>query len=262
MLSSAVSLVFLLAATQPQTNSAPGRLAPRTAQEQAWNSVSRSIAHVQSNKGLVTGLAVLIDDRGIFLAHQVAMPSPEAQATISGHLFTLKVLATDEQTQLVALQAQNWKPRAMPVIKVGSRELKEGETLLAATTTGPMQSELVSNSRAGVMKPSLRYTPLQELKFERTPEGVGGALVFNARGELVGVLGATRPKWLWAVPPGRGSRQTVRKCRILARRVSRSDTRSAPTLLAAWWRGSDQRITELIIRVSAFSSGPVLGKER
>ncbi len=190
MLSSAASLIFLVMTSAYQTTS-PTRLAPRSPQQEVWTSVSRSIASLHSPQGKVTGIAVLIDDRGIFLAHQVAIPGPESQATIEGHLYTFKKIATDEQTQLVALQAQDWKANTLPVIKVARGELQQGETLLAATTSGPVQSELVSNDRAGVMKPSLRYTPLQELKLERTGEGIGGALVFNRRGELVGVLGAT-----------------------------------------------------------------------
>lgn len=190
MLSSAASLILLVTTSAYQVTS-PTRLAPKSPQQEVWTSVSRSIASLQSPQGKVTGIAVLIDDRGIFLAHQVAIPGVESQATIEGHLYTFKKIATDEQTQLVALQAQNWKPSTLPVIKVARGELRQGETLLAATTSGPVQSELVSNDRAGVMKPSLRYTPLQELKLERTGEGIGGALVFNRSGELVGVLGAT-----------------------------------------------------------------------
>jgi len=159
--------------------------------DQAWRQVSRSIANLQSPDGRTTGLAVLIDNKGLFLAHQVAVSDVSIQATIDGRLLSLKQVASDDQTQLVALLAENWQAGEVPVVGVAQAEIKEGETLLTATVGGPVQSELVANDRAGVMKPSLRYTPLQELNLERTTSAVGGALVFNRRGELVGVLGAT-----------------------------------------------------------------------
>ena len=206
MLSSAANL--FLASMAFVTVQGQSQIQPRTdspaPQIQIMNSVGRSLATIRTTQGQVTGLAVLIDSRGIFLAHEVVAPNESMLGTLEGKSLKFKLLAKDEQTQLVALQALDWKGPQTPIVRVAKSELKNGETFLAATVQGPMQSELVTSNRAGVMKPSLRYTPLQEIKLERSMDAVGGALVFNRIGELVGVLGATlEPVTIAKIVPGK-----------------------------------------------------------
>lgn len=153
--------------------------------------LDRSVATLTNAKGAVTGVSALIDAKGLFLAHATAVTEEQLVATLNGKLLNLQRVSLDEQTQLVLLQAQEFKLDGATPVRVARESSKPGETVYVATASGAMRSEVMANNRPGQVSKSLRYLPLEEIRMERTPEQIGGGMVFNSKGELVGVLGAT-----------------------------------------------------------------------
>lgn len=139
------------------------------------------------------GIAVCVDKRGYFLAHRSTVGFPTVFGRLStGIQIELREIAFDEPTQLVLLQSPTLGPVAgVPAIRLGSEPEKAGGTLLAAFLSGPVRSEYVSGERYGVVRPSLRLMPLNEVRFEAPASQVGGGLLFTTDGALIGVLGAT-----------------------------------------------------------------------
>ncbi|HVL39101.1 MAG TPA: PDZ domain-containing protein [Fimbriimonadaceae bacterium] len=160
-----------------------------TAQEQeAWKAVEPSVAMLMED-GKLVGTAALIDLRGYFLAHKTSVRSGNITARVgSGAAFPLRQRSFDDTTQLVLLIAPEWAPQGRPATPAG--EVEKGERLFVVLTNGPVRAELGEQS-LGIMNPSRRMMPLNEVKFESSDPAVGGALVFTQGGRFVGVLGAT-----------------------------------------------------------------------
>lgn len=183
MLSSAVSLLSLLIVTAPQA--ALQEASP------VWSQVKSSVIYLQGRNG-VSGVAALIDDTGLFLSHSSAVETQQMRAKFNdGRTFSLFVLNHDPHTQLTLLQATYWSQGERRVIKVASKTTTKNVELLAATPAGPKVGEFIAAGKVGMMKPSLRYVPLSEVQLLSSDEKIGGSMVFNKTGELVGVLGAT-----------------------------------------------------------------------
>ncbi len=158
-------------------------------QNAAWASVSDSLAILPDIAGNPFAVAVLIDDRGYFVAHTSSLVYEPLTAKMSGGVeVKLGRIGYDKETQLVLLGAHNWVPgkrqavRLAPTVKVGE--------LMVATVRGPVRGMLTSDSRPGLFLPSQRYVPLAEIQFETKDVPVGGAIVFDNSGGLVGILGA------------------------------------------------------------------------
>ncbi len=180
MLFSAVSAIGLSLVTQAQ--------AP--AQDPLWGRLQRSVVEIQF-AAEVSGVGVLIDNRGYFLAHSNSVsPIGLSLGMIGGRLVSMSVLKTDAETQMSLLRADAWKKEFGTPIRVAPQGSAVGERLLAVTVKGPVRAELTSKSKVGQMRPSLRYAPLSEITLEGLGSETQGALAFNSRGELVGVLGA------------------------------------------------------------------------
>jgi S1-C subfamily serine protease len=180
MLYSAVS--FLVAATAQQAQPAVPAV---------WTNVQPAVANLLDSDR-VGGVAVLIDDNGLFMAHRSAFKGRQVRARLSDKSeVTLLVVGQDDQTQLVALKAMAWASGVRRPIKVAPEATKDNVELLAVTVDGPKIGEFVGGNRAGMMKPSLRYVPLCEVRMRASNDLLGGSLVFDSVGDLVGVLGAT-----------------------------------------------------------------------
>ncbi len=184
MLSSAVNLVAAAALLSSSQQGQP-------ALQAAWRGVAPSLASLQSG-GMPAGVAALIDDSGLFIAHSSGLASNQVIATLSDNtIVTLTVQYVDQHTQLALLRANHWRMGVVKPISVAGRSPSKGAILLAATPSGPHLGEFVSDNRVGVMKPSLRYIPLSEVRLETIDQRVGGSMVFDVGGNLVGILGAT-----------------------------------------------------------------------
>jgi S1-C subfamily serine protease len=157
----------------------------------AWKAVQRSVVNLHDNKGEL-GVAVLIDDSGLFLAHSSSVGGRQARGHFhDGSSLDLLVVTTDEQTQLTLLKALVWSQGQRKPVTVAPEPTTSKIELLAVTVEGPKSGEFVGEGKAGVMRPSLRYVPLSEIRLNASVANLGGSFIFDAHGHLVGVLGAT-----------------------------------------------------------------------
>ncbi len=160
-------------------------------QAQVWERVRLSLLVLDCG-GRQRGVAALIDPRGFFLAHSSCATARELLGrTAGGRLVVLRLKGQDEATQLALFEASGLVDPRVPVIRVATDEPRTGAQVIAATASGPIRGEVVAGNRIGNFRPSLRYVPLFEFKFETPLDKVGGALVFDSGGDLLGVLGAT-----------------------------------------------------------------------
>lgn len=93
---------------------------------------------------------------------------------------------------LVLLKTNDWVAgSARPLHSPGPDESGNTE-LIAVLPNGPLRMGYGSRHKLGVLNnPTRRLVPLTEIRFEATPESVGGALIFSASGDLIGSLNAT-----------------------------------------------------------------------
>lgn len=163
---------------------------PVTAVPPVWATIQPSVIELIDARG-TNGVAALIHDSGLFLAHNSAVGGTVVRGRLSDRSeVSLLVVGIDEQTQLTLLKAMVWSSGVRRPIKVAPEPTKDGVELLAVTVGGPKIGEFIGGNKAGVMKPSLRYVPLSEVRMKSSNEHLGGSFVFNLNGELVGVLGA------------------------------------------------------------------------
>ena len=181
MLFSAVSLYWAVSGVRQQQ---------AALEDPAWTKVKSSVAQITSF-GQPVGLAVLVDARGYFLVHKSVVSGNQVTASFGSNPTVLMTLtAVDDVTQLALLKAENWIENGQTVSHV-TTTTTAGSKLIAATISGPVRGEFVTDQKVGQMRPTLRYTPLSEIRLESNIGKVGGAMVFDQQGQLVGVLGAT-----------------------------------------------------------------------
>lgn len=198
----AASVLALSAAGAPaQVSSPPGKPAkvfpdPATMrgniiQKQVWTDIKESIAIIPDSLNRPFGVAVLINTKGHFVAHSSSISNEPTSAVLEdGTTIRLGRIGFDSTTQLVLLGAQNWSAGTRPTIRVSQTfEPTTGVTLI--TASGPARGQFSRRNIPGVVAPSQRYLPMEEVQLEIQSVPVGGALLFNRTGELVGVLGAT-----------------------------------------------------------------------
>ncbi len=175
-----------------KTATSQSRLIRGTAiQSEVWQNVESSLAFLPDGLGKPFGLAVLIDRQGYFLAHSSALVIEPITAKLSnGNNVRLARIGFDRTTQLVLLQAQNWDDLTRTVISVANPDYPATE-LTMATVDGPVRSTVSQKSIPGIAAINNRYLPLNEVQFESMTAPIGGALIFNRSGELLGVLSAT-----------------------------------------------------------------------
>ncbi|MBS1709090.1 MAG: PDZ domain-containing protein [Armatimonadetes bacterium] len=162
------------------------------AQRPAWDKVASSLAVLKDSHGAGTGFAVLVQDSGMFIANRSAVQARTVNATLSGpQAIELVVVGEDATTQLVSLQAKNWRTGMRLPVRVVDREIGPDEVLLAASSSGPVVGQFANSRRPGVSGRN-QFLPLYEIRLESTMDLLGGAVVFSQSGELVGILSATQ----------------------------------------------------------------------
>lgn len=138
-----------------------------------------------------TGYAVLISDKGFFIAHKSILSENQIFGQgPSGKTYLLDLVGTDAPTQLCLLQAELWNEKTAPVKVIRSSSAKGGR-IIAVTLSGPVAGDMASGNRFGIIRPSNRYLPLSEVKIETPKSNVGGAVLFSEEGALIGLLSAT-----------------------------------------------------------------------
>lgn len=138
--------------------------------------------------------AVLIDRHGLFLAHSSVVVSEQVPGkTYSGKIVLLSLVSLDEPTQLALFEARQWLEPGIAPIQVASPKEVLNRPVFAILGSTSVRGDVVAIDRPGVMKPSLRYVPLSEIRLEaqQSPARLGGAPVFTKEGKLAGLLGAT-----------------------------------------------------------------------
>lgn len=167
-------------------------------EEAVWHRLRPSVVMVQTGERS-TAPAACIDASGLFLAHRAHIRFPLVRGrTSDGSTIQLRLAGVDETTQLALLAVQGTGSRTFRPIETRSsalgaspNALRGGLRLLAVLGDGPVRAELTSVDRVGIVNPSRRVMSFSEIKFESPLQRVGGGLVFDLQGRLVGVINAT-----------------------------------------------------------------------
>lgn len=169
-----------------------GQLAPR--ELQVWQAVQPSIMVIRQG-GVSRGSAACIDSSGLFLAHQNSVhDGPIEGVTADGEPYTLRLVARDKPTGLILLQVDGGQAPHCPVVRIADENHARQGTLLAVLSTGPVRADIGQPNIVGTSAATNQSVLLNEIRFAAPPQLLTGALLFDDRGNLVGVLGATLPK--------------------------------------------------------------------
>lgn len=157
-----------------------------------WGQLQPSVATVLRG-GRPSGVAVLIDPSGLFLAGAGVAPGGAVDGKDHlGRPIQFRVRAVDDPTQLALLEAVAWTGTARRPVRIAAIAAP-GTDLIAATPNGFFRVEVAKGDRFGLVSrsESRRVLPLSEVRFENPNQASGNAAIFNAAGELVGLLDAT-----------------------------------------------------------------------
>jgi hypothetical protein len=162
----------------------------------AWRVIEPRIGYMTGQQ--TSGVAVLINDQGYFVAHKSAFNSPGGFAFVrmgTSELVQVSYVTGDEVTQLILLKSEGWKPNpalfaAGTYVGRQERAPQKGSPLIAVLPSGPIRAVLNEADKMGVL-PSKRGVTLSEIRVEKPSGNFGGGLVFGMDGRLLGVLGAT-----------------------------------------------------------------------
>lgn len=172
--------------------------APALSQEKHLSPSEKAIQEqVQASIAVLTknakpqGMAVLIDSRGLFLAHRLSIKSNTMVGSMpNGRSFTLKLIQQDDPSQMVLLKANEWRTSYGAPVKLISRTCKSGEKIVAFMATGMARAEFTNSNLFGIISDNRRLVPLSEIRLEAPVDQIGGAAVFNMDGDLIGIIGA------------------------------------------------------------------------
>lgn len=167
-------------------------------EEAVWNRLRPSVVLVQTGDRSVAP-AACIDASGLFLAHRAHIRFPVVLGrTSDGSTIQLRLAGVDETTQLALLAIPGPTNRVFRPIATrsttaaGSTDpMRGGLRTLVVLGEGPVRAELTSVDRVGIVNPSRRVMSFSEVKFESPLQRVGGGLVFDLQGRLIGVINAT-----------------------------------------------------------------------
>lgn len=166
----------------------PPALSPRD--QAAWELARPSVVTLTLPDGTLTGVAVLIDARGKFMADSSSAPVPELRIKLDdGRTAYIRVIFVDITTNLALLESPGWKETGYQVAVLADSPLGQ-RPLIAVLDSGPVRGYLANDRMSGLLG-GRRYAPMTEVRLESGPGQVGGALAFTMDGRLAGVLSAT-----------------------------------------------------------------------
>ncbi len=178
----AASFALLLDGRLEQT----GQLVRRD--QQLYSSISRSILVIQD--GTQERVSALIGGRMV-VTHVAGTPSNFVSARLqNGQSLKLTYVARDPNSQLTAYMANEDLPDSLVPIRVTDHVPTPGSTVLAVLTNSAISSTIARTDGFGILNGTRRMIPLYEVRFEASPELVGGALVFTTTGQLVSAVSA------------------------------------------------------------------------
>lgn len=163
-------------------------------EQTVWKTVQPSIL-VLNQGGVSRGSAACIDADGFFLAHQNSVGAgPIDGVAQTGQTFAMRLVAQDKPTGLVLLHIDTDPAPRFPVIQVANEEHARRATLLAVLGNGPVRADIGHSDIVATYAATSQSLLINEIRFAAPPQMLTGALLFDDRGRLVGVLGATLPK--------------------------------------------------------------------
>ncbi|MBX3096855.1 MAG: serine protease [Fimbriimonadaceae bacterium] len=178
---------LMLAGLPPVLLPSPQSSVPPTFSADAtWEQVRDSVALVRVGSRNA-GVAVLIDSRGYMLTGDLSQDAVILEFQ-DGKLSPANVLTRDDVTRLVLLVVPSEMVLGRPAITLST--LLSSGPVLAATPNGPIRGTQVVGRRVGIVGPENRFLPLTEYQFEASPNANGYVPIFNASGNLVGLLGS------------------------------------------------------------------------
>ncbi|HLK13895.1 MAG TPA: PDZ domain-containing protein [Fimbriimonadaceae bacterium] len=163
-------------------------------EQQVWKGVQPSILII-SQGGVTRGSAACIDASGLYLAHQNSVQNGAIDGvTFAGQTYTLHLVARDKPTGLILLQVDSAQAPKCPVVRVADEDHARRGTLIAVLSTGPVRADISHPNIVGSYAATNQSVLFNEIRFAAPSQMLTGALLFDDRGNLVGVLGATLPK--------------------------------------------------------------------
>ena len=173
-----------------------GDLSPK--EQEVWQRLQKSFATLQV-RGVPSGTAALIDQSGLYLAHQTSVDStpdgPAVYGTLSnGKSLRFAVIGKDSLTKLTLLQAIGWQSEYGTPVRVPVGDEVGHGMVFAVLPNGPIRAAFTKLNFAGLVREERRIIPLNEVQFEAPEGGCAGALLIDEDGELLGVLNATLSK--------------------------------------------------------------------
>lgn len=193
---------MILAGLPPMIVPAPQTSVPPTFNtDAAWDQVRQSVAMVRvGNRN--AGVAVVIDARGYLLTGDLSQDAVILEFQ-DGKFSPASVLTRDDVTRLVLLVVPSEMVLGRPAITIST--LLTSGPVMAATPTGPIRGTQVVGRRVGIVGPENRFLPLTEYQFEASTTANGYVPIFNASGNLVGLLSSAYDTAGAARTPGSGS---------------------------------------------------------
>lgn len=180
LLSAASLLAALIASHQaaPQANGPMDR-------------IDESLVFLGANKSY-QGIAALISKDGYLLAATTSVYGMRMKGKAQGQReLDVRVVAVDEVSQLALLKAEGWNASFGKPLEIVSRDRLGSARVIALMPRDIVMGDVANSNRPGIMKPSNRYLPLTEIRFESSTTPFSGALVLSLEGKLVGVINAT-----------------------------------------------------------------------
>lgn len=185
--------VSILATAFARVDDFQSDLSPK--EQEVWQRLQKSFATLEV-RGVPAGTAALIDQSGLFLAHQTSVDEepdgPALYGVISnGKQFRFAVIGRDSLTKLTLLQAIGWQSDYGTPVRVPQGDEVGHGMVFAVLPNGPIRAAFTKLNFPGMVKEERRIIPLNEVNFEAPEGGCAGAILIDEDGELLGVLNAT-----------------------------------------------------------------------
>lgn len=165
-----------------------------------------------------TGAAALVDaQQGLFLAHLDAVQGETVQARIGGWRVSLHVVGDDARTRMCVLQLPQGSPVPdAPALGLAPTAPATGAKVCIVLADRGLPATFVGGQKIVVDRDRKLAMLASEIRFEGSPDLVGGALVVNFDGKLVGSMGAT------VAQPGRSSAISLKQLDAVRKSLSGS----------------------------------------
>jgi S1-C subfamily serine protease len=141
--------------------------------------------------GVSVGAAAFIDKEGYAITHQLTIArNPNDLQTSKGEVFRYKVIQRDTPSQLVLIKTDR-KPISISTLEAATTADSNETFAFAVFAHGPAKAELTNAGTIGVDESSRRSVPMAVVRTEQSISPIGGGLLINQRGHIMGAFAAT-----------------------------------------------------------------------